>query len=148
MKLSLGTFLILGLMFGGAVHAAPQNGGLAASFVQPTGDFKNVVGSGYGLSAIFDYPLASVVNLSGALGRYHFTGVDERDGMSFWEFTAGPQVDFGKLYGGIEVGYYTTLKEWGVVPNLGIRKGMVDVGLRFKVTADRKYFALRAGIFF
>ena len=148
MKLALGTFLILSLLIGDAVHAAPQNGGLAASFVQPTGDFKNVAGNGYGLSAIFDYPLASVANLSGSLGRYHFTGVDELDGTSFWEFTAGPQVDFGKLYAGFEVGYYTTLKEWGVVPNLGIRKGMVDAGLRYKVTADGKFFALRAGFFF
>ncbi len=148
MKRAVLFVLVLNVVLCGSLCAAPQNGGVAASFVKPTGDFKEVTGSGYGLSLIFDYPLASVANISGSLGRYQFSGKDDQDGTSIWEFTAGPQVDFGKLYVGFEVGYFTNLKEWGVVPNLGIRKDMLDIGLRYKVTDDGKFLALRAGVFF
>ncbi len=89
-----------------------------------------------------------MVNISGSLGWYQFSGEDDQDGTSIWEFTTGPQVDFGKLYAGFEVGYFTTMNEWGVVPNLGIRKDMIDIGLRYKVTGDGKFFALRAGLYF
>ncbi len=100
------------------------------------------------LSDIAERAVLSVVNISGSLGWYQFSGEDDQDGTSIWEFTTGPQVDFGKLYAGFEVGYFTTMNEWGVVPNLGIRKDMIDISLRYKVTGDGKFFAMRAGLYF
>ena len=64
MKRIILVVLALTLMANGTALAVEKNGGLAASFVQPTGDwykifdqstgdFNELVGSGFGLSAIF-----------------------------------------------------------------------------------------------
>ncbi len=147
--------LALTLMASGAARAAEKNGGLAASFAQPTGDFDKLAGSGFGLSAIFDYSMAKIVDISGSLGWYSFSGETLIEGtnvksesLSVWEFSAGPQIDFGKLYLGVEGAYYTNLDEWGLVPNIGLRKGMIDVVFRYKVTEDSNFYALRLGFFF
>ena len=151
------TMLILVLMVAaqGTALAQDKNGGLAASFVLPSGDFGDFVGDGFGLSAIFDYDMANVVDISGSLGWYRFGGVTLIDGTNvktesttMWEFAAGPQIDFGKLYVGLEGAYYTNLDEWGLVPNAGLRKGMVDIGVRYKMTEDSNFYAVRAGFFF
>jgi len=155
MKRILWFTVILVLGYGGVATAGGKNGGLAASYVNPKGDFEQFVGDGFGLTAIFDYPLAGVVNITGSMGWYQFSGVTliegtnvKTDSSTLWEFAAGPQIDFGMLYCGVEGGYYTDLDEWGLVPNAGIRKDLLDFSLRYKVTDDGKFMALRAGFFF
>jgi len=145
--------LVLGLC--GSALAGGKNGGLAVSYLTPKGDFENIVGDGYGLSAIFDYPMAGVVNISGSLGWNSFSGATiiegtniELEGQTVWEFSAGPQLDFGLLYIGLEGGYYTYLDEWGAVSIVGIRKDMFDFSLRYKMTEDGEFMAGRAGFFF
>ena len=148
--------LAVGLGWWSPVLAGTQNGGLAVSYVTPKGDFDQVVGDGIGLSSIFDYPLGgNVVNISGSLAYYRFSGITLLEGTnvksestSLWEFSGGPQLDFGRLYMGVEAGYYTNLDEWGLVPNLGLRKDMVDVSFRYKMTDDGKFMAVRVGFFF
>ncbi len=156
MKRYLVATLAMALVLCNSALAAPKNGGLAASYAKPNGDFENLVGNGGGLSFIFDYPMSGVVNISGSLGYYNFSGATvqsggadvELEGRSIWEFAAGPQLDFGRLYVGVEGGYYTDLKEWGAVPNIGIRKGILDFSFRYKMTDDAKFYAVRAGVFF
>ncbi|MDX2472626.1 MAG: hypothetical protein QNL91_02865 [Candidatus Krumholzibacteria bacterium] len=155
MKRIILVVLALTLMANGTALAVEKNGGLAASFAQPGGDFDKVIGSGFGLSAIFDYSMANVVDISGSLGWYRFGGKTLIEGtnvksesLSVWEFSAGPQIDFGKLYMGVEGAYYTKLDEWGLVPNIGLRKDMIDVAFRYKMTEDSNFYALRLGFFF
>lgn len=155
MKRILIVTLALSLGLCSSVLAGQKNGGLAVSYVSPEGDFENVVGDGYGLSAIFDYPMAGVVNISGSLGWNKFSGATliegtniELEGQTIWEFSAGPQIDFGLLYIGLEGGYYTFLDEWGAVSIIGIRKEMFDFSFRYKMTEDGKFIAGRAGFFF
>jgi len=155
MKRIFVAILVISLGLSSVVFAAGKNGGLAASYATPDGEFEKVVGDGWGMSAIFDYPMSGMVNISGSLGYYSFAGATiiegtniELEGQSMWEFTAGPQIDFGRLYIGIEGGYYTDLNEWGAVPNIGIRKDMFDFSLRYKMTDDAKFYAARAGFYF
>lgn len=150
-----GTILLLSFLVSVPGLAAQRNGGLAASYVTPRGDFEQVVSDGGGASAIFDYPFSGIINITGSLGWYTFKGRTliegtniKTDSSTLWEFAAGPQADFGVLYLGLEGGYYTELNEWGLVPNAGIRKGMIDLGVRFKVTEDAKFMAVRVGFFF
>lgn len=155
MRYLCGVILLICLVVSAPVLAVQKNGGLAVSYVTPQGDYDQVVSDGGGASAIFDYPFAGIVNLTGSMGWYSFRGRTlvpgtniKTDSTNLWEFSAGPQVDFGVLYLGVEGGYYTNLKEWGLVPNVGIRKGMIDLGVRYKVTDDGKFMAVRAGFFF
>ena len=155
MKQIPGVALLIGLGFCSVAFAGQQNGGLAASYLTPKGDFKQQVDNGLGISAIFDYPLAGIINISGALGWNRFSGITLVEGtnvkaesLTIWEFAAGPQIDFGRMYLGVEGGYYTNLDEWGLVPNMGIRKGMMDFSIRYKMTDDGKFVAGRAGFFF
>lgn len=155
MKYTLWLILVLAMGMSSTATAAEKHGGLAVSYAKPDGEFKNVVDDGYGLSAIFDYPMAGTVNISGSLGWYKFEGRTILEGTNIqlesttvWEFSVGPQIDFGKLYVGLEGGYYTDLNEWGLVGNAGIRKGMLDVSVRYKATEDGKFMALRLGFFF
>ncbi len=147
--------MILHLVVGAAALAGEKHGGLALSYAAPEGEFDKVADAGFGVSAIFDYPMAGIVNISGSLGWYRFSGVTMVEGTnvkaesrSVWEFTAGPQIDFGKLYIGLEGGYYTDLDEWGLVPNIGFRHNLIDLSLRYKATEDGKFFAGRVGVFF
>ena len=135
--------------------AAPQNGGLAFSYVVPKDDFAQRVDKGWGAALIFDYPLAGAFDLVGTAGYYRFSGLDPSSGtseqgesLSLWELAAGPQVDLGVLYLGCDAGYYTDLAEWGLVPNLGLRKKTIDFGLRYKVTDVGRFLAVRVGMFF
>ena len=157
MKRMLWLTLVLAVTLGGATAAVAveKNGGLAACYISPTGDFENAVGDGFGLSTVFDYPMTSTLDVTGSLGWYRFSGITLIDGTNLktdattmWEFVAGPQLDLNKLYIGIEGGYFTNLKEWGLVPNIGLRKGMVDLAFRYKTTADGKFYAARLGFFF
>ncbi len=147
--------LILSSVLPGSVLAAEKSGGLAASYITPRGDYRAIVGDGFGISAIFDYPMAGVIDISGSLGWYNFAGVTLLEGTNIktesstmWEFSAGPQVDFGKLYIGAEAGYYTEFDEWGVVPNVGLRKDLLDLSVRYNLLGDGEFLAVRAGFFF
>lgn len=155
MRRILALTLLLVLATSSQGLAAQKNGGLAVSYVTPKGDYEEVVSDGWGTSAIFDYPFAGIFNFTGSVGWYTFSGrtlIDgtniKTDSTTLWEFTGGPQADFGMLYLGVEGGYYTDLKEWGLVPNAGIRKNMIDLGVRYKVTDDGKFMAVRIGFFF
>ena len=155
MRRILWFILVFSLGFSNAATAGVKSGGLAASHAAPKGDFKDLAGNGFGVAAIFDYPMAGIVNISGALGWYRFSGLDanpglndKTDSLSLWEFSAGPQIDLGMLYFGAEGGYYTKLDEWGLVLNVGIRKNLVELSLRYKMTEDGKFLATRAGFYF
>jgi len=147
--------LSLSLVLCGSAFAGARNGGLAASFTSPKGDYGNAAGNGYGLSLIFDYPMAGMIDITGTVGWYKFTGVTlsegtniKTDSNTLWEFAAGPQIDFGLLYAGAEFGYYTDLDEWGLVPNLGVRKDLLDFSLRYMISDTGEFMAVRAGFFF
>jgi len=155
MRRIIGLTLLIAMTVSTSVLAGQENGGLAASYVTPKGDFAETVDDGWGTSAIFDYPLSGIINMTGSLGWYTFSGITlvegtnvKTDSRTMWEFVAGPQADFGMLYIGVEAGYYTDLNEWGVVPNAGIRKNMIDVGVRYTVTDDGEFMAIRIGFFF
>ncbi len=155
MKRILWLTLIVMVATSGWAMAAEKNGGLAASYAMPQDEFENVVDDGYGLSAIFDYPMAGMINISGSIGWYRFKGVTLLEGTNIkeesstmWEFSAGPQIDFGKLYVGVEGGYYTDVNEWGMLGNVGLRRDMLDFSVRYKMTEDAKFMAARLGFFF
>jgi hypothetical protein len=150
-------WLTMFLLLAGAnpAWAVQKNGGLAASYTRPDGAFDAFADDGFGFSAIFDYPMARMIDITGSLGWYRFNGETlvegtnlETDSTIFWEFVAGPQLDFQLLYVGIEGGYYTKFKEWGLVPNVGFRKDLIDISLRYKMTDDAKFYAVRLGFFF
>ncbi len=153
MKCTMLLVLILSIAATGSALAMEKNGGLAASYVTPDGDFDDLVDPGWGLSAIFDYNMAQMVDISGSVGWYRFGGTTRPSGLqtvrlNVWEFAAGPQFDFGKLYLGVEGAYSTNIDEWGFVPNIGFRKDLIDIGVRYKMTEDSNYYAVRAGFFF
>jgi len=155
MKRILLAAVTLSLLLSATAAMAQKTGGLAISYAKPKGAMENLMGDGYGVSSVFDYPLAGIVDLTLTLGWYNFDGrvlIEgtnvKTDNFSMWEFAAGPQVDFGMLYVGVEGGYYSNEGEWGLVPNIGIRKNMIDVSLRYKVTEFVEYVAFRMGFFF
>lgn len=150
-----GWLLNLVVLVAGAAMPVPpartgpqQNGGLAFSYAMPSSDFAETVGNGYGFSAIFDYPTASLVDLCASLGWYRFAGAPGRADISMWEFTAGPRFITGIFYAGLETGYFTKVKEWSMVPNVGLRKGALDLGLRYKFSGEARFVAARLGLFF
>lgn len=155
MKRILILVMALSMLLGAGSALAQKTGGLAVSYAKPKGAFEGLVGNGYGLSSIFDYSMSGIVDLTLSLGWYNFDGITifegtnvKTDSFSMWEFSAGPQIDFGRLYVGIEAGYYTNVDEWGLVPNVGIRKNIIDVCLRYKMTEDAEFYAFRLGFFF
>ncbi|MFT5234620.1 MAG: hypothetical protein ACI9UK_002130 [Candidatus Krumholzibacteriia bacterium] len=155
MKRILWAILALSIMGSASSALAQKTGGLAVSYAKPKGNFEGLVGDGYGLSSVFDYPLSGIVDVTLSLGWYNFEGRTLFEGtnvktesFSMWEFAVGPQVDFGMLYIGAEGGYYTNVDEWGLVPNVGIRKKMIDASLRYKMTEDAEYYAFRLAFFF
>jgi hypothetical protein len=130
-------------------RAGPQkNSGLAMSYAVPSSSFADAVDNGYGLSVIFDYPTASVADLAASLGWYRFAGSAGGEDVSMWEFTAGPRYRSGVFYAGVEMGYFTKVKEWGMVPNLGLRRGDLELGLRYKFSGEASFVAARLGFYF
>lgn len=155
MKRILWLTLFLVLIGAGQALAVDKNGGLAISYASPDGSLSDRAADGVGVAAIFDYPMANLIDITGSLGWYRFNGVTliegtniESDAMDLWEFVAGPQLDLGRLYVGLEGGYYTEFDEWGLVPNVGFRKELIDLSVRYKSTGDNRFYAFRLGFFF
>lgn len=129
-------------------HAEGKRGGLGLSYAVPDGAFEDVADAGVGVALVFDYPFTSSMDLTASIGRYDFGGADGREDIQPWEFTAGPQIDIGRLYAGVELGYFTEVDEAAFVPNLGLRRGLLDVSLRYKSSGDANFYAARLAFFF
>jgi len=137
--------VLLGCVVCGArAGAAPatKNGGLAVSYVQPRDDFATTASDGMAYGLVFDYPLASLVGATGSVTWYRLGDV------KMTEYAAGLQLDYGQWYLGAEASYTPTFKQWGLTPNLGIRRGLVDVSLRYQTEPSLKSWAVRLGFFF
>jgi hypothetical protein len=129
--------------------AAGLSSGVALALVHPTGDFDKTHDPGWGIHAAFDYSLIPLVTLTGDFGWNTFQGKEIGiPDVDIWEFSAGGKVNLAFLYAGAEVGYFTDVKEWDVIPFLGARLGPFDAMLRYKAAGDVNWAALRLGFFF
>ena len=148
MKRTLWLTLALTLALAGPALAVEKHGGLALSYAAPQGLFDKLVGDGYGLSAIFDYPMTGYVDITGSLGWYRFSGITliegtniETDSTTMWEFAAGPQFDLKALYVGVEGGYWTEF-EWDKALRLGAEATGLAYSGEFGFAPTKMYWPL------
>lgn len=133
-------------------HAISFNVGLVGDM--PTGDLEDVAELGYGVYGRVDRSLAPLINSSFQVEMNRFTGQDLPGGgqvedFTSWGFLTGASVKFlGMLNGGLLVGYYTEVDEFDLVPFLGMRFGLIDAGLQYKMLGDAQWFGLKAGVSF
>lgn len=123
--------------------------GLAAALTYPFQDFGEDYDTGYGLHAMFDYPLIPLLNVTGSAGWNHFPRIEEGESLDVLNLAAGGKIALGVFYIGGEVGYFSEVEEWSWVPSMGVRLGSNwDFAVRLKATGSGSWTTLRAGCYF
>jgi hypothetical protein len=105
----------------------------------PTGDFGDVVGTGFMLAGQGTYGYKGKVTFLGEVGVTIFGGDDtiidgqevDVDGPTAIHFAAGARVPLGPVYVGGLAGYWTDVDDFDLVPLVGIHFGTFDIGARY-----------------
>ena len=154
------TIAAAALAAGAGLPAHAGGFGVGANVALPTGDFGDVLDSGFGIHALARHPVAPLVTLTGDAGWTTFSTQDLTtdvggysfelggDNVDIWNFTAGARVALMPMGLGLEYGYFSEVDEWSLVPNAGVSFSKLAVDLRYKATGDANWFELRAGIYF
>jgi hypothetical protein len=135
--------------------------GLGANVAFPTGSFGDLYNSGFGVHALIQHPVTPLATITGDVGWTSFSGKDlsldigdigsipfSGDNLEMWNFTGGAKVNLLPLGLGLEYGYYTQIKEWGLVPYASFGLSKIDLAARYKATGDAKWFEVRVGFMF
>jgi len=123
--------------------------GLAGALTYPFQDFGDDYNTGYGLHAMFDYPLIPLLNVTGSAGWNHFPREKEGESLDVLNLAVGGKIALGSFYIGGEVGYFSEVEEWSWVPSMGVRlDSNWDFAVRLKATGTGSWTTLRAGYYF
>ena len=61
-------------------------------------------------------------------------------------FQAGPRLNLGLIRLGVDAGYFTNLKEAGIIPNAAMKLGPLELGASFTVAGKNSWVAFRGGL--
>jgi hypothetical protein len=145
--------LILGFLVL-VVSLAPQPAqagwGGGVQWAAPSGDFSNAYKDGFGLWIKRTQPLIPFLS---ATFDADWSQFKPKDGLNLetenaFGLTVGGRLEVLVVYLGLEGGYFINLNEWDIVPSLGFRFLMLDVGARYKAGGDSKFFQIRGGVIF
>ncbi len=125
-----------------------RNAGVAVKTLFPYAEFGDNTGTGWGLAAIYDYPLIPLIDLTADVGYSRFTGEGGGDGIGVWNFTFGGRLVLGPFFMGGETGYFTYVEEWSYVPSMGLRFGALEGGISYKSVGGASWTQLRFGYYF
>ncbi len=132
------------LMLGGG-EARAQQGGLGLQLAQPLGDFKDAVNGGYGiyLKREFNFTL---IGAAAEVNYVAFGAKAAGDDRAVAGFQAGPRLNLGLIRLGVDAGYFTNLKEAGIVPNATMKLGPLELGASFTTAGKNSWVAFRGGL--
>ena len=140
-RLSMFFAILLAVAFLPARADAQFSIGARGKLLLPTGDFDDVVKSGWGAAAVGDFTLIPLVKLRGEVGYNHFDGEDADGAQTYedrniWNFGIGGRLQLPIVYLSLDGMYYTDIDEFSVLPGLGLRFLFLDVGARYKWTGE------------
>lgn len=136
---------------GSPEHAPWHSGNYWGAGVQlalPNSDFGDNFSTGYGLQAMFDYPLIPLIDVSGSLGWTRFPAEGDREAASVWGLALGCRFALGAFFMNGEVGHFSHVDEWSFIPGLGLRYDHWEGALRFKAVGDATWTGFRVGYYF
>ncbi|MCK6621844.1 MAG: outer membrane beta-barrel protein [Calditrichaceae bacterium] len=172
MKRLLMVLLILaGMSLYQSVYALPGlKFGVEGNLAMPQGDFGDVAGTGYGLTAFAMFTLMPAINLSAHAGYMIFGGKDFQTpaGNVEYDYSAIPilagvrfyVLPMPKLYLAGQLGFHNfkvTTKspgggesddsstEFSFAPTVGVEFGPLDASAFYMIISDANYIGLRLG---
>lgn len=120
--------------------------GLGGQLLLPTGDFDDVVTTGWGLSATGELQVLYFLSATGSISYNMFPGESTDEGqlpdVDIFGAALGGRLNLALLFLGLDVGYYSEVDEVSVVPNIGIKLLMFEIAARYKAT-DTNWMELR-----
>ncbi len=126
----------------------PHIFGAAFTANHPFESFGEQHSTGYGFSAIMDYPFIPLLDFTATIGWNHFAGSNGGDDVDVWEFAGGRRFVMGVFFMSGEVGYYTEVDDTSFVPGMGLRFDQLEFGLRVKAVTGGSWTGFRVGYYF
>ena len=130
--------------------------GSSFSLAFPMGDMDGVYDMGYGIYGNIDYNFSSFLAARFDLGWNTFKTTDIKDldtglaldeKLNVWEITGGLRAKIAIFYVEARGGYFTGIKEWGVVPAVGLRLGKLDIQGSYTVAGDYQWASARVAYY-
>lgn len=107
-------------------------------------DFK----TGYGISALMDYPLHPLLDLTASVGWNHFSSDKADESIDIWELVGGARFRLGVFFMSGEVGYYTEIDQTSFLPGLGLRFTHFEFAFNVRAVDAGSWRGFRLGYYF
>lgn len=160
-KLLLGAIAVFSMLSMNAQEQEEKKliSGNSFNYLVPQGNLAKTYTHGYGVYANFDYNFSKFLigrfdlgwnDLSGDETSYIDTlGVvhTNHPSVSLWEFSAGLRAQVSVFYIEARGGYFSGVKEWGVVPAVGLRFGKLDIQGYATITETNSWAGARIGYY-
>lgn len=127
--------------------AAQAQFGFGAQANLPTGSFDRSVSTGFGVYAKQEFNFA-VLGWAAEANYNQFGGKNGADATSIVGLQTGPRLNLGLIRFGVDYGYFTEIKESGVVSSMSFKLGPIEAGVNYTGAGNGQWLGLRGGFRF
>jgi hypothetical protein len=128
--------------------ASYRHFGIAASASFPYTRFGDRYDTGFGLHALADFPLVTLINIAGDVGWTRFASDGEGDFLDVFNAIVEGRFVFAFFFVGGGTGYLSGVDDFGWVPSLGLRFDRAELAVRWVAAGPDAWTTLRAGFYF
>jgi|GEM_PF-6502389 len=133
-----------------APEVGPQHAqfGAGLSYKYTHAEFGKSYDPGWGLQALYNYPLIAALDLNANIGWNHFSGSSDSPSVNIWEFVGGIRFKLGAFFMSGDVGYYTEINSTSFQPGLGLKFDHWEVAWSVRSVPSGSWNGLRLGYYF
>lgn len=122
--------------------------GVAASLSYPYADFRDQYDAGFGLHALVDYPVSTLIRIAGDVAWNRFPGDDDGPALDVFSAFIEGRIVLAFFYAAGGTGYLTGVDHVGYVPSFGLRFDRTEFSVRWVAVGSDSWTTLRAGFYF